>query len=104
MPVISSLKSSRTREKKCLVKEETEAQRLLQSELSDDPQEIGWSLLLIGKVLLNLETKLGRLEAINEKLVDAYDQGNDPEAAEQFQAVLDKTVNLLIVSLTKFPS
>ena len=34
--------------------------------------------------------KLGRLEAINEKLVDAYDQGVDPEAAEQFQTVLDK--------------
>ena len=62
----------------------------MQSELSDDPQKIGRSLLLIGKVLLNLEMKLGRLEAINEKLVDAYDQGIDPEAAEQFQTVLDK--------------
>ena len=41
MPLLSSLKSSRTREKKSLLKEEGEAQNLLQQELSDDAQEIG---------------------------------------------------------------
>ena len=90
MPIISSLKSSRTREKKGLLKEETEAQKLLQKELNDDPREIGQFLMLVGKVLLNLETKLTRLEATTEKLVEAYDQGTDTEAAEQFQNVLDE--------------
>ena len=33
--MVSSLKSARTREKKALIKEETEAQRLLQAECSD---------------------------------------------------------------------
>ena len=89
MPLLSSLKSSRTREKKSLLKEEGEAQNLLQQELSDDAQEIGRFLMVIGKVLLNLETKLTRLEATNEKLIEAYDQSNDTEAAEHFQQVLD---------------
>jgi len=39
---------------------------------------------LIGKVLLNLETKLTRLETTNEKLAEAYEQAKDTEAAEQF--------------------
>ena len=37
--------------------------------------------MFVGKVLLNLDTKLARLEATNENLVEAYDQGNDAEAA-----------------------
>ena len=37
-----------------------------------------------------METKLTRLEATNEKLVEAYDQGTDTEAAVQFQNVLDE--------------
>jgi len=44
----------------------------------------------IKKILLNLETKLSRLETANEKLADAYDQSDDVEAAEQFQSVLDE--------------
>ena len=48
----------------------------------------------IGKVLLNLETKLTRLEAINEKLMEAYDQSTDTEAAENFQKVLDEDIEL----------
>lgn len=54
MPLLSSLKSSCTREKKSLLKEKGEAQDLLQQELSDDVREIGRFVLLIGKVLLNL--------------------------------------------------
>ena len=100
MLIISSLKSSRTREKKSLLKEETEAQELLQKE-NDDTQEIGQFLMLVGKVLLNLETKLARLEATNEKLMEAYDQGNDAEAAEQFQNVLDEDTELTKVIIDK---
>jgi len=93
MPIISGLKSSHTREKKSLLKEESEAQELLQRELNDDTREIGQFLLLVGKVLLNLETKLARLEATNEKLVEAYDQSSDTKAAEQFQKVLDEDLD-----------
>ena len=46
--------------------------------------------LTIGKVILNMETKLSRLEVANDRLVDAYDNGNDPEAAAQFHATLDE--------------
>ena len=48
----------------------------------------------IGKVLLNLETKLARLEAMNEKLMEPYDQSTDTEAAESLQRML----SLLTVS------
>ena len=40
--------------------------------------------LFIGKVLLNLETKVAKLETTNEKLADVYEQAEDTEAAEQF--------------------
>ena len=43
--------------------------------------------MICGKVLLNLEAKLARLD---EKLVEAYDQNNNTEAAEQFQNILDE--------------
>ena len=50
--------------------------------------------MVIGKVLLNLETKLTRLEATNEKLIEAYDQSNDTEAVKHFQQVLDEDSEL----------
>ena len=60
MPLISSLKSSRTREKRTLMREQDEADELLQTDLSDNlPENLKLSLS-IGKVLLNLETKLKR--------------------------------------------
>ena len=90
MPVIGTLKSSRTREKRALLKEEIEAQWILQTEWGEHPTEIGHYLLTIGKILLNLETKLSRLEAANEKLIEAFEQNNDVEGAEQFQLTLDE--------------
>ena len=95
MPVITTLKSSRTREKRALLKEETEAQRVLQTNVNDDRTEIRRHLLNIGKVLLNLEMKLSRLELANEKLSEAYEQANDTEGAEQFQLTLDEESEII---------
>jgi len=92
---ISSLKSSRTREKKSLSKEETEAQKLLQKDLNDDPRELEQFLMRIGKILLNLKTKLSRFGATNKKLVEAYEQSSDTEAAEQFQSILDEDADFI---------
>jgi len=72
MLTTSSIKSAWTREKKILLKEETEAERILQTDFSGDVTEIGLHLLTIGKVLLNLETKLARLKSANDKLTEAY--------------------------------
>ena len=94
MLIISSLKSNQTRERKALLKEESEAQKILQTQHSSDPTEAGCLFMSIGKSLLNLETKLSRLEIANEKLADAYDHNEDPVPAEQFQAVLDKDSEL----------
>jgi len=50
-----------------LAKEEEEANTLLQNELTElnEDREIDHYLLSIGKVILNLETKLARLETAN---------------------------------------
>ena len=90
MPVISGLKGSRTRENKALLKEVAEAKKLLQAEWNDSPQEVLCSLMTIGKVLINLEVKLTRLENVNEKLVETYEQTWEIEAIEQFQTTLDE--------------
>ena len=37
-----------------------------------------------------METKLSRLEVANDKLGEAYDNGNDAEAATEFQTTLDE--------------
>ena len=95
MPTTSSLKSARTREKKTLLKEETEAERILQAEFTGDSTEIGRHLLVIGKILMNLETKLSRLESTNDKLIEAYEQSNDIEGAEQFQGILDEDSEII---------
>ena len=89
MPVIATLKSSRTREKKVLLKE-AEAQKILQIDFDNDRTEIGRHLLTIGKVLINLKTKLSRLELANEKLNEAYENNHDEEGAGQFQLTLDE--------------
>ena len=59
-----------------LLKEEAEAQRVLQLEVTGDSTEVQRHLSLIEKVLLNLETKLSRLESINDKLIEAYERNN----------------------------
>ena len=38
-------------------------------------------LMLVGKVLMNLEVKLGWLEAANKKLNNAFEQSKDTEGA-----------------------
>ena len=75
MPALSSLKSNRMRAKTALAKEEVEANTLLQRELTElnEHREIDRYLLSISKVILNLETKLARLETANEKLIDALE-------------------------------
>lgn len=100
MPLFTTLKSSRTREKRALIRENSEADTLIQTELSDDPQEMLKLSLSIGKVLLNLETKLVRLETANDKLAEAYEQAEDTEAAEQFQSTLDEESELIDNTIT----
>ena len=95
MPAITTLKSSRTREKKTLVIEKSEADTLLQAEWSDNPQEMLKLSLSTSKVLLSLETKLARLETANDKLVEALEQAEDHEAAEQSQTTLDEESELI---------
>ena len=101
MPLISTLKSSRTREKRALIKEQGETEELLQTDPSDNPQENLKLSLSIGKVLLNLETKLKRLETANDKLAEAFEQGEDMEAAEQFQTTLDEESELIDNTITQ---
>ena len=65
MPAISALKSNRTRAKNALVREEAEANELLQKDWNSEvPQEIERFFQSIGKTLLNLETKLARLKRL----------------------------------------
>ena len=69
MPALSTLKSNRTRAKNALDREEGEANELLLQEWSDSTEEqIVKFCLTIGKVILNLETKLSWLEIANECL------------------------------------
>ena len=37
--------------------------------------------MVVGKVLLNFETKLMKLEATNKNLLETYDQSTDTKAA-----------------------
>ena len=94
MPALSTLKSNRTRAKNALSREEQEANELLQQDWnnSSSEQEIVKFFFLIGKTILNLETKLSRFELANEKLLDAFDAENasDSEAFSEFQATLDE--------------
>ena len=67
MPTCSSLKSARTREKRALIKEESEAQKLLQEKLPNNLENVSHLHMTAGKVLLNLEVKFTRLESANDK-------------------------------------
>ena len=62
---------------------------------SSTEPEIVRFCVLIGKVVLNLETKLSRLEVANDRLADAYDAGDDAEATRQFHATLDEDVEFI---------
>ena len=101
MPVISTLKSSYTRERRALIKEETKAQGLLQETYSNTLEDVTCLHMAVGKVLLNLEVKFSRLESANEKLIDAFEQNKDSEGAEQFQQVLDDDAEWIDGVLTK---
>ena len=96
MPALSSLKSNRTRAKTALAKEEAEANTLLQRELTElnEHREIDRYLLSISKVILNLETKLARLETANEKSIDALEQSEETTLTEEFQFTLDEDAEL----------
>ena len=98
--MISSLKSARSREKRALVKE-SEAQKLIQEDCGESLQDTLKYLMLVGKVLMNLEVKLARLEAANEKLNDAFEQSKDTEGADSFQVVLDEEAEFIDGILTK---
>ena len=100
MPLFTTLKSSCTRERRALIRENSKADTLVQTDFSDDPQEMLKLSLSIGKVLLNLETKLVRLETTNDKLAEAYEQAEDTDAAEQFQTTLDKDSELVENTIT----
>jgi len=95
MPTLNSLKSTRTQEKRALVKEEANAQKVLQEQHSNKLEEVIEIHLVAGKVLLNLETKFTRVESANDKLVDAYDKSEDTEGAELFQQTLDEDAELM---------
>lgn len=75
-----------------MAKEEMEANSLLQMELTEltEEREIDRHLLSVGKVILNIETKLEGLELANEKLADALDQSEDTSSKEEFQAIQDE--------------
>ena len=52
-------------------------------------------------MLLNLETKLSRLESTNDKLIEADEQNNDNDGAEQFQCILDEESEVIGAILDK---
>ena len=101
MPAVSTLKSSRAREKRALIKEEAEAQKLLQEHHSNNLEDVIRLHLATGKILLNLETKLSRVESANEKIIEACDSNNDTTSAEQFQKELDEDAELMDAVLSR---
>ena len=52
-------------------------------------------------MLLSLETKLAKLETANDKLVEALEQAEELEAAEQFQTTLDEESELIDDTIDK---
>lgn len=100
MLAIATLKSTRTREKKSLIKEKTEVSKVLQADWTDNPQELLKLSLSVGQTL-NLETKLTRLEAANDKLVEALEQAEDDKAMQQFQTTLDEESELTDDTISK---
>jgi len=86
-----------------LVKEESDAQKLIQEDCGESLQDTLKCLMLVRKVLMNLEVKLGWLEAANKKLNDAFEQSKDTEGANSFQVVLDEEAEFIDGILTKIP-
>ena len=96
MPALSTLKGNRTRARTALVRQETEANELIQLDLGDnDEHQVVQLILSVGKTTLDLETKLKRLETANEKLADAYEAGGNTESAKQFESVLEEDGELI---------
>ena len=95
MPAVSTLKSSRAREKRALIKEEAEAQKLLQEKHTNNLEDVIHLHLATGKILLNLEAKFSRVELANEKVIEACESNNDTANAEQFQKELDEDAELM---------
>ena len=96
MPALSTLKGNHTRARTALVRQETEANELIQRDLGDiDEHQVIQLILSVGKTTLDLETKLKRLETANEKLVDAYEAGGNTESAKQFESVLEEDGELI---------
>ena len=101
MPTVSTLKSSRAREKRALIKEEGEAQKLLLEKHSNNLEDVIRLHLATGTILLNLETKLSRVELANEKVIEACESNNDTTNAEQFQKELDEDAELMDTMLSR---
>ena len=101
MPTGSTLKSSRAREKRALIKEEGEAQKLLLEKHSNNLEDVIRLHLATGTILLNLETKLSRVELANEKVIEACESNNDTTSAEQFQKELDEDTELMDTVLSR---
>ena len=95
MPAVSTLKSSRARDKRALIKEEAEAQKILQEKPTNNLEDVIRLHLATGKILLNLEVKFSRVELANEKVIEACESNNDLTNAEQFQKVLDEDAELM---------
>ena len=72
-----------------------ETRELMQADVDDDLPKVVKSLLLVGKVLINLDAKLSRLESANEKVIEELEQNDEPESSEQFQGVLDEEAELI---------
>ena len=67
---MSTLKSSCAWEKRALIKEEGEAQKLLEKH-SNNLEDVIRLHLATGTILLNLETKLSGVELANKKVIGA---------------------------------
>ena len=57
--------------------------------------------LMVGKLLMNLEVKLGQLKAANERLNDAFKQSKDSESARLFLTLLNEEAKFINGIFTK---
>ena len=83
MPIISTLKSTHTRERRALIKEETEAQKLLQENCSNTLEDVSSMYMTVEKV--HVITPGGKIIMAwigKWKFTDVFEQNNDSEGAE----------------------
>jgi len=100
MSAVTTLKTSHTREKGANKKTDWSRLLVYYKQNSLIARKTFWNLnLSISKALLSLETKLTRIEATNHKLVEALEEAEDIDTAEQFQTTL---VNWLMILLVKY--